>query len=96
METETTVVRSGQFDRPIRLALMQQVPIAILCLLMLDFGVSARICAVAMIGFWSGVLFLMARRHAAPSKTDLVFVQWGFIPILLVSILLGRLWVSWH
>ncbi len=95
MQVEETI-RSKPFDDSIRFTLIQQVPIAIGCFLLLDFGVTAKVCAVAMIAFWSGVVLLVTRRRDHLSTTDLGFIRWGFLPIFLASKLLGSIWISWY
>jgi hypothetical protein len=88
---ETPALRSTSLSDPIRFTLFQQVPTAILCLLMLDGGQTAKVCGYAMIGFWCGVVIISLRRRSHPSKTDIRFVRWGFLPILVVSFLLATI-----
>lgn len=63
----------------------QQLPIAVLCLLLLDGGRCARVCGIAMVAFWSAVALVMARRPDAPEPSDLLYLRWGFLPVLVLS-----------
>jgi hypothetical protein len=69
----------------------QQFPAAILGLLMLDGGRSARVCGVAMLSFWLAAALIVARRPATPEKADLIVLRWGFLPLLALVALLARL-----
>ena len=52
-------VVSETYRPPVMFALKLQIPIAILCVLMLDGGQLARVCGVAMAAHWLGILLLM-------------------------------------
>lgn len=67
-------------------ALKLQVPVAILLLLMLDNGMTARIGGCVMAGFWLGVAAVMIRRPWTPTRLDLVFIRLGYIPLLVLGI----------
>lgn len=69
------------YRSPVMFALALQIPIAIICLLMLDGGQLARICGIAMAAHWAGILLVMARRRHSPSMTDIVFIRLGFLMI---------------
>jgi hypothetical protein len=43
---------SAEYDRALRVALRLQIPIALASMLVLDLGRTARVCGVAMLGFW--------------------------------------------
>ena len=89
---ETTVLSlSDRYRSAIVFALAQQVPVSILCVLMLDLGQLARICGVTMIGFWAVVGWLMCRRPQAPTTGDIAFVRFGFVPLLVAAIELAEL-----
>ncbi|HEU5117943.1 MAG TPA: hypothetical protein VFT74_15055 [Isosphaeraceae bacterium] len=82
----TILALSDQYRRAIFFTLLgQQVPLAFLSLLMLDLGQSARICGIAMIGFWTAAALIMARRPDTPGASDLFFLRWGFVPVLLLT-----------
>ena len=69
----------------------QQLPIAVLGLLMLDGGHSARLCGIAMIGFWSASALILARRPQTPRASDLFYLRWGFLPVLVLTGLLAKM-----
>lgn len=88
----TVLALSSRYRDSIYFTLLtQQVPAAVLCLLMLDLGQSGRICGIAMIGFWSGSALMMARRPHDPAPGDLYFLRWGFLPVMLAAGLLASL-----
>jgi hypothetical protein len=78
--------------RAFRLTLIQQIPIALLFALMLDGGRTARICGVAMVGYWVVVAWILVRRPVLSSRTDLVFVRWGFLALFFASLALAASW----
>ncbi len=72
--------------------LRQQVPWALLSMLLLDGGRVARISGITMLGFWAGVALMMVRRPLSPSSFDIMFLRWGFLPLnVLVIVLVGIL-----
>jgi hypothetical protein len=85
---------SSKYRKATRTALWVQVPTAILCLLMLDMGVTAKYCGTAMLGFWLGAVLIAARRPWNPTVNDLRYWRWGFIPIFLAVRTFGT--VIWH
>lgn len=84
----TVLPLSSFYREAIFFTLRQQVPCALLCLLMLDGGHMARVCGIAMLGFWSAAAMFMARRPQSPSPHDLRFLRWGFLPLFAVTALL--------
>ena len=86
METNRAVV-SSMYDRVVRQSLGLQLITACLVGLLLDGGVAARVVGVSLLGFWISVGILMVRRPLQPTKYDLAFVKWGFLPVLLVAVL---------
>jgi hypothetical protein len=87
----TTLPLSERVRQGIRVALFQQVPFAVLCLLLLDFGRTARLCGIALIAFWSMVALILARRPISPSPADLVFLRYGFWPVFALVVLVAFL-----
>ena len=71
--------------------LRQQVPCALLCLLTLDGGRMAKVCGIAMLGFWSAAALVMARRPRSPGAHDLTALRWGFLPLFVLTALLAHL-----
>jgi hypothetical protein len=85
-------VVSEVYRSPVMDALKIQIPIALLCLLMLDGGHLARICAVAIAGHWLGILLVMYRRPHAPTRIDVTLIRWGFLGIFLPIVLQDLFW----
>jgi hypothetical protein len=83
---------SAEYDRALRVALRVQIPTALLSVLVLDFGQTARVCGVAMLGFWLAAALVAVRRPWAPTTGDLRFWRWGFIPCFALALTLAA-WV---
>ena len=52
---------------------------------MLDGGQLSSQFLVAMIGYWLGVAFIVARREMQPSKLDLLFIRYGSLVLLVLA-----------
>jgi hypothetical protein len=48
-------------------------------------------CAVTMIAFWTGVLAMMVRRPLTPTRGDLAFIRWNFVPLFLAAAVVAEL-----
>ncbi len=77
---------SPAYREAVRVALVLQVVAALLLLMILDGGVLAKVGGAAMIGFWIGVAAIMVRRPMTPSAVDLLYVRWGYVPLLLLAV----------
>jgi hypothetical protein len=86
----TALPLSPRYRNAVYVTLSQQVPCALVCLLLLDGGRMAKVCGVAMLGFWAAAALVMARRVNAPAPWDLAFLRWGFLPLLAITALLAR------
>ncbi|QEH39196.1 hypothetical protein OJF2_78080 [Aquisphaera giovannonii] len=86
----TVLPLSDDYRGAVYVALLQQVPCALLCSLMLDGGRLARVCGIAVLGFWVAAALIMARRPTAPGRWDRPFLRWGFLPVLATTIALSR------
>ena len=78
---QTVLPVSPHYRDTFHLALVQQIPWAVLCLLMLDGGHLAKICGIAMLAFWLFALTCMARRPMLPTRFDIACIRWGFFPL---------------
>jgi hypothetical protein len=87
----TVLPLSDSYRRAINFALFQQVPCALLCLLMLDGGRMAKVCGVVMLGFWAAAALIMARRPNSPGPLDIAFLRWGFLPLFALAVALAQL-----
>ena len=91
----TTLPVASAYRDAIKVAIFLQVPLAVLLSLMLDFGFSARIGACVMAGFWIGVGLVMFRRPRNPTPLDLLYVRWGYAPLLVVSVVAAMIFAFW-
>jgi hypothetical protein len=87
----TVLPLSDSYRGAIHFALLQQVPCALLCLLLLDGGRTAKVCGVAMLGFWAAAAIIMARRPSSPGPGDITFLRWGFLPLFALALALAQL-----
>jgi hypothetical protein len=85
----TTLPVSSAYRDAIKVAILLQVPLTLLMFLLLDFGYTARIGACAMGGFWIGVTAVMFRRPRSPSRLDLLYVRWGYLVLLVLSVIVA-------
>ena len=76
---------STVYDDALRIAIVSQVAVTMLLLTLLDGGTLAKVGAAAMAGFWTGAALIMSRRPRWPSTIDLLFVRWGYVPLLIVA-----------
>ena len=74
----------GRFRAAAKFALFQQIPLLILASLILDGGLIFKRVAIASVAFW--ILTLILMRHGAQlSRSDVLLVKWGYLPILLAT-----------
>jgi hypothetical protein len=92
--TPTSAVVSAEYHDPILFSLIQQIPIALLGLLILDDGTVARFCAVPMIGYWLAALWMWSRRPHNPTRSDVLFLKWSFFPLLTATGFFAMMWQS--
>ena len=64
-----------------------QVPCALLALLVLDGGRTARECAVAIFAFWAFVACMLTTRRGPIQPRHILFIRWGFLPVM--ALILG-------
>ena len=85
---------SRQFGTAANSALLQNFLVILLSALVLDFGVIARACLIALAAFWIGVGIVVFRRPLAPTATDLAFVRFGYPPMTFVTVVASH--VAWR
>lgn len=90
MNPDRTVL-SPDYRDAARVALALQLPLALVCILILDFGRTAKICGAAMLAFWIMAAALAARRPWSPTRSDLLFWRWGFPGCLAVALLAAEM-----
>ena len=89
MSIERKLPLSEDYRRPIRVALSQQIAIAIFCLLLLDGGQMAKLCGIVILGFWLGAALVMIRRPSTPTEADKTLIQYAFVPLFAVSVVIA-------
>lgn len=92
MAQYTVLPISDGYRRPIIVALCQQVPVTVLCLLMLDGGGAAKLCGVVMLGFWAAAAIIVTRRPTTPTRCDQLLIKYSFLPLFAASGLLAQ-WI---
>ena len=84
---------SPSYRTPIFEAVGLQVILGILSLMVLDFGETARICGIALIAFWGGAAVMMWQRPKSPTRTDILLVRFGYLPlVVLAGFLIHFIW----
>ena len=83
---------SPSYGQPIKFALIIQAFIVLLASLTLDGGVFARICGVALFGFWGSAAVLIWRRPHHPTKMDLSLIRSGYLLVVLITWILAA-WI---
>ena len=89
-----TIPLSDECRRPLWDGLALQSVLAVLSLLVLDGGDTARLSGVALAAFWGGALVALLRRPRTPTRLDLWLLRWGCLPLVVGVQILGR--SVWH
>ena len=92
IQLSTVLPLSDSDRRAIHFALLQQVPCALVCLLLLDGGRLAKVCGVAMLGFWAAAVLIMARRSNSPAPSDIAYLRLGFWPLFALAVGMAQLY----
>jgi hypothetical protein len=79
---------SPSYRKPIFEAVGLQVLLGFLSLLILDGGTIARICGIAVVAFWGGAAVLIWRRPQSPTRTDILLLRFGYVPVVVIAFLL--------
>ena|ERR1041385_2850933 len=85
---------SREYDSPIFQALVLQMVLGILSGLILDGGMVAQICGIALVAFWTGAVVLIWRHRESPSRLDLELIRFGYLPVIVLAFFLTGL--IWH
>lgn len=74
------------------LAVIQQIAAGVLLFMVSEAADLLRMWGAAMLVFWTW-LFLVSRRKTSLTRVDIVFVKYGFIPLLIgTCYLFGLIW----
>jgi hypothetical protein len=85
---------SSSYRKPVFEALVLQMLLGLLSALILDGGTTARICGIALIAFWAGAAVLIWRHPQMPTRTDITFVRFGYLPVVVLAFFLVHF--IWH
>lgn len=89
MISVTDIPVKSDYISALRTSLWQQLPLFVLCVLMLDRGRTLRLCLIAMLGYWLFTMVCLTRGHRQTDHVGLWFVRWGFIPLFVVILSLN-------
>ena len=81
----TVIPISDRYRDAIRFAIVLQVPVTLLFASLLDGGHLAKVAGYAMVAFWVGVAVVVSRRPRTPSGSDLAFIRYGYLPLVIVA-----------
>lgn len=84
---------AAKYDSAIYDALLLQIVLGILSAMILDGGVMAQVCGIALVAFWGGVAVLIWRQPQSPSRVDIGLIRFGYLPLIIISgFLSGFVW----
>jgi hypothetical protein len=84
-EIPNRVVLSQNYDPVIKSAVAQQILFAVLAILTLDGGQTARNLACCIAAFWLAVAMIAIRRPSMPTAADLAIIKWGSLPLTILA-----------
>ncbi|MEX1229295.1 MAG: hypothetical protein WEB58_03590 [Planctomycetaceae bacterium] len=70
-----------------------QLLLAMLSLMILDSGRTAKICGLSLLGFWIVAALIALQRPWTPTRGDLLFWRWGFVPAFALGIVSAMIFV---
>ena len=79
---------STEYRKALPGAVIFQVVFGLFAAMILDCGMLLTAWGISMVGYWIGVAMMIQRRPAAPTKTDLFLVRWGFPMIFPIGVML--------
>ena len=85
---------SESYSSPLWRALIHSGIIAILSVLMLDGGETARLSGIGLAVFWAWVFAAIWRRPQNPTAFDLLLIRWGCLPLIVGFEV--AIWVVWR
>jgi hypothetical protein len=82
----TKELLSPKYKDAAKTAFWVQILVCILSALVMDGGQTARVCGLALAGFWCTAFVFAFRRPFTPTKIDLWYWKWGFLACFVVAI----------
>ena len=81
------MIRIAPAYRSTRLSvLIQQAVVLLLTSMVLDGGDIFNMCLIALVAFWVGALIIGVRRPQTPTRSDLVFIRFGYFPLCVLTV----------
>lgn len=81
---------SPHYKRPITVAAVASALLMLLSAVVLDGGGTALATFCAIVGFWTGVILIVARRPQSPTKADIDVLRFGPITVVIGAQFLAR------
>lgn len=82
-----------RYESAIPFSFGYQLVILLISGMILDGGQCVQFVLVAMACFWGSAIVLISRRRWTPSKGGILYIKWGFFPILIsIPFILGFAW----
>jgi|SRR5437868_1774438 hypothetical protein len=79
---------SSNYLKPVFEAVALQALLGLFSMMNLDGGETARICGIALVAFWGGVSVLIWRDPQAPTRADIGFIRFGYLPVVVLAFVL--------
>jgi hypothetical protein len=73
-------------------SILLQIVLILLAGMILDGGAMLKVALLAAMGWWLGFLLILLRRPKTEKRTDQVFLRYGFLALLPLSLLTLPLW----
>ena len=68
-----------------------QLALLVLTSMMLDDGTVLDYFCLATAGYWSGIAVVILGRRKEPTRSDLLFIRFGLLGLLIIMPLIGRM-----
>jgi hypothetical protein len=84
---------SPKYGPALRACFCLQAAFFLLTAMVLDTGRLNRMCQLAIVGQWLGIFLVLGRRPLSPTLSDLLFIRYGIMPLLVaMPFLAGLVW----
>jgi hypothetical protein len=74
-----------QYRSAVKWGAVQQTVTGILSAMVLDGGVVFRVWSLSVLAYWIGVILIVLRRPLSPTRLDILFIKYGFIPLFILD-----------
>lgn len=84
---------TGNYKDAAKFSLVYQLILLLFTGMILDGGRCSGYVTMAMIAFWGSVIVLIIRNPKNPKPVDIVYIKFGFIPVLIITpYIMGFVW----